>query len=126
MVSFLGAKIKKRISIYLRNIIYFNLLKRTMIKNDKLCCRIFPIVLILVSTIFALAIWYFDEGVRQFTFLKDWGEFVNFLGTVLFISIIPIGIFYFFVEKEKYQSKAKLLSLLGFLPAVILLLYILL
>ena len=93
-------------------------------KNNKLCCRIFPIVLILVSTIFALAIWYFDEGVRQFTFLKDWGEFVNFLGTVLFISIIPIGIFYFLVEKEKYQPKAKLLALLGFLPAVILLLFI--
>ena len=95
-------------------------------KNNKQCCRIFPIILILVSTIFATGIWYFDESVNQLTFLKDWGEFVNFLGTVLFISIIPIGLFYYLVEKEKYERIAKLLSLLGFLPAVILLLYILL
>ena len=95
-------------------------------KNNKQCCRIFPIILILVSTIFATAIWYFDEGVNQLTFLKDWGEFINFLGTVLFISIIPIGLFYYLAEKEKFQSKAKLLALFGFLPAVILLLYILL
>ncbi|MCF6358623.1 MAG: hypothetical protein L3J54_12540 [Draconibacterium sp.] len=93
--------------------------------QTKNCCRIFPIILILISSIFALAIWYFDEGAREFTFLKDWGEFVNFLGTVLFISIIPIGMFYFFVEKEKYQSKAKLLALLGFLPAVCVLGFIL-
>ncbi len=97
-----------------------------MVKNNKQCCRIFPIVLILISTILALAMWYFDEGVRQFTFLENWGEFVNFLGTVLFISIIPIGIFYFLVEKEKYQPKAKLLALLGFLPPAILLFFILL
>ncbi len=93
--------------------------------QTKNCCRIFPIILILISSIFALAIWYFDEGALEFTFLKDWGEFVNFLGTVLFISIIPIGMFYFFVEKEKYQSKAKLLALLGFLPAVCVLGFIL-
>ena len=92
-------------------------------KNNKSCCRIFPIVLILISTIFAIAIWYFDEGVCQFTFLDNWSEFINFLGTVLFISIIPIGIFYFFGEKEKYRSKAKLLALLGFLPAVALLVF---
>jgi purine-cytosine permease-like protein len=94
-------------------------------KNKKQCCRIFPIVLILISTIFALAIWYFDEGVRQFTFLNNWGEFVNFIGIVLFISIIPIGIFYFLVEKKKYEPKAKLLALLGFLPPLILLIFIL-
>ena len=122
----MGAKIKKRISIYLRNIIYLNLSKLIMVKNNKQCCRIFPIVLILVSTIFALAIWYFDEGVRQFTFLNNWGEFINFLGTVLFISIIPISLFYYLVEKEKYEPKAKLLALFGFLPAIIMLLYILL
>lgn len=95
-------------------------------KNKKLCCRIFPIVLILISTIFAAAIWYFDEGIHQFTFLKNFGEFINFLGTVLFISIIPIGLFYYLVEKEKYESRARQFSMLGFLPAVGVLVFILL
>ncbi|MBT3384409.1 MAG: hypothetical protein HN778_09880 [Prolixibacteraceae bacterium] len=93
-------------------------------KSNKNCCRIFPIVLILISTVLALAIWYFDEGVYQFTFLTDKNEIINFLGTVLFIAILPIGIFYFATEKEKYQSKAKGLSLLGFLPALFFLLFL--
>jgi len=93
-------------------------------KKNKLCCRIFPIVLILISAIIAAAIWYFDEGVHDFTFLKDFGEFINFLGTVLFIAVIPIGLFYFFVGKEKYETKAKQLALLGFLPALVVLVFI--
>jgi len=36
----------------------------------------------------------------------------------LFIAIIPIGIFYWLNDKEKYQSRAKAISLLGFLPAI--------
>ena len=94
-------------------------------KNKKLCCRIFPIVLILISSIFAAAIWYFDEGIHRFTFLKNIGEFINFLGTVLFISIVPIALFYYLVEKEKYESRARQLALLGFLPTVLFLAYLL-
>ena len=94
-----------------------------MTKN-KLCCRIFPIVIILVSAIIAAAIWYFDEGVHDFAFLKDFGEFINFCGTVLFIAVIPIGLFYFLTGKEKYEAKAKQLALLGFLPALIVLVFI--
>jgi hypothetical protein len=88
-----------------------------MTKN-KYCCRIFPIILILISLVIALSIWYFDEGVHSFSFLSDKNEIFNFLGTVLFIAIIPIGIFYWLNDKEKYQSQAKAISLLGFLPAV--------
>ncbi|NOR75914.1 MAG: hypothetical protein GQ525_12220 [Draconibacterium sp.] len=94
-------------------------------QNNKYCCRIFPIILIVISTVFACAIWYFDDGIHQFTFLDNWGEFINFMGTVLFISIMPIGIFYFVAEKEKYESKAKLIALLGFLPTIIFLLFML-
>ena len=89
--------------------------------NKKLCCRIFPLILILISTILAGAIWYFDEGIHSFTFLKDLGEFINFMGTVLFIAIIPIGLFYYLVGKEKFESKAKQLALLGFIPALVVL-----
>jgi len=94
-----------------------------MTKN-KLCCRIFPIVLILISSIIAAAIWYFDEGVNHFAFLEDFGEFINFLGSVLFIALIPIGLFYFLAGKEKYETKAKQLALLGFLPALVILVFI--
>ena len=93
-------------------------------KPNKNCCRIFPIILIFISIVLALAIWYLDEGVHQFNFRTNKNEIINFLGTVLFISILPIGIFYFATEKEKYQSKAKKLSFFGFLPALVFLMFI--
>ena len=94
-----------------------------MTKN-KLCCRIYPIVLIAIATILSLSIWYFEEGIRNFEFLKN-DEIFNFLGTTLFIALIPIGIYYWLKDKEKYESKARGLALLGFLPALILLIWIL-
>ena len=87
-------------------------------EKNKYCCRIFPVILILISLIIALAIWYFHEGIHSFSFLTDKNEVFNFIGTVLFIAIIPIGIFYWLNDKEKYQAKAKAISLLGFLPAI--------
>lgn len=86
-------------------------------EKNKYCCRIFPIILIVISFVLALVIWYFEEGIRSFSFLTDKNEIFNFLGTVLFIAIIPIGIFYWLNDKEKYRERAKALSLLGFIPA---------
>ncbi len=90
-------------------------------EKNKYCCRIFPVILIVISLVIALGIWYFEEGIRSFSFLTDKDEIFNFLGTVLFIAIIPIGIFYWLNDKVKYQSRAKAISLLGFLPAVVIL-----
>jgi len=87
-------------------------------KKNKYCCRIFPVILMVISLIISLAIWYFEEGIHSFSFLTDKNEIFNFIGTVLFIAIIPIGIFYWLNDKEKFQSRAKAISLLGFLPAV--------
>jgi len=94
-------------------------------ETNKYCCRIFPIILIAISFFIALAIWYFDEGIRSFSFLTNKDEVFGFIGTILFIAIIPIGIFYWLNDKEKYQSRAKAISLLGFLPALGLLGFIL-
>jgi len=94
--------------------------------KNKICCRIFPIVLIVISAIIAATIWYFDEGIHDFVFLKDIQELINYIGSVLFIAIIPIGLFYYLVGKEKYETKARQLALLGFLPALVLLAFILL
>jgi hypothetical protein len=87
-------------------------------KQNKTCCRIFPIVLTIISLVIALAIWYFDDGIHSFSFLTDKDEIFNFLGTVLFIAVIPIGIFYWLNDKEKYQERARAISLIGFLPAL--------
>lgn len=92
-------------------------------KQNKLCCRIFPVILVIISFFIAIFIWYFEEEIHSFSFLTDKEEIINFLGTVLFIAIIPIGIFYWLNDKEKYQERAKLLALLGFLPAILVLLY---
>ncbi len=93
-------------------------------QNKKLCCRIYPVVLIILSAILSAAIWYFDEGAHDLVFLKDRGEFFNYAGTVLFVSVVPIGLFYYFMEKERFDSKARQWSLLGFLPAIFFLLII--
>lgn len=93
-------------------------------EKNKYCCRIFPVILLIISLILSLAIWYFDEGKRSFSFLSDKDEIFNFIGTILFIAIIPIGIFYLLNDKEKYQARAKVISLLGFLPAVVIFCFI--
>ena len=90
-------------------------------KTNNYCCRIFPILLLFVSILIGLGMWYFDEGVRSFSFLIDKNEVFNFIGTVLFIALLPIGIFYYAAEKEKYKDNAKKLALLGFLPTIVLL-----
>ena len=87
--------------------------------TNKICCRVFPIVLFLISLALSAAIWYFEEGVHQFNFLKSFGEFINYLGTALFIAVLPIGIFYILNDKKKWQSKAKVVALIGFLPTII-------
>lgn len=83
-------------------------------KTSKNCCRIYPIILIAVAFVLALAIWYFEEGLHSFSFLINKNEIFNFLGTALFIALIPIGIFYLATEKERFKNNAKKLALLGF------------
>ncbi len=95
-------------------------------ERNRWCCRIFPVVLIVVSAILAAAIWYFDEGVHSFSFLTDKDELFNYLGTTLFIAILPIGLFYYLHDKENYRDRAKPLALLGFLPAILFGLFIIL
>lgn len=92
--------------------------------KNKLCCRIFPIVVLFVSVLISLAIRYFTVGEKVFDVLRNWGEFINFMGVVLFVAILPIGIFYWLNDKEKYEDKARQLALLGFLPALVILLIV--
>ncbi len=93
-------------------------------EKNKYCCRIFPVLLIIISSVITLIIWYLDEGSLTFSFLIKKDEVFNFIGTVLFISVIPIGLFYWLNDKEKYESRAKVISLMGFLPAILLLFFV--
>ncbi|MCK3684603.1 hypothetical protein [Maribellus sp. YY47] len=86
--------------------------------QTKWCCRIFPVVVILLSGAIAAGIWYFEERKYSFAFLSDKNEIFNYLGTVLFIAILPIGIFYWLNDKEKYRLRARPLAMLGFIPAL--------
>ncbi len=90
------------------------------------CCRIYPLMLLVISFILATMIWYFEEGIRSFSFLTDKGEIFNFLGTVLFIAVLPIGIFYLATESRQLTSGAKTMALLGFLPGIFFLLFVIL
>jgi hypothetical protein len=91
--------------------------------TPKNCCRIFPFILFLISFLIALGMWYFDEGIYSFSFLADKNEIFNFFGTALFISVLPIGIFYLASEKERYSENAKKIALLGFMPALVVLVF---
>ncbi len=82
------------------------------------CCRIFPVVVILASAFIAAGIWYFDEGVHKLSFLHSRDDFFTFLGISLSIALLPIGIFYYLSGREKYENRARPLALLGFLPAL--------
>ena len=95
-------------------------------KTNKYCCRIYPIILVAIAFIFALAIWFFDEGNYSLTHIFNNREVFNFFGTVLFIAILPIGIFYLGTEQEKIKKHAKKLALIGFLPTLIFLIYVIL
>jgi hypothetical protein len=50
-------------------------------------------------------------------------EVFNFFGTALSIVVLPIGIFYLASEKERYKEKAKQIAPLGFLPALVVLVF---
>lgn len=93
-------------------------------EKKKLCCRVYPVVLLVLSTVISLAIWFFEEGKNSFAFLIDKNEIFNFLGTILFVALIPIGIFYWLNDSEKYQTSARALSLLGFIPALLFLVFV--
>lgn len=89
-----------------------------MLKN-KLCCRIYPVVIILVSAFISAAIFYFRDEVGQFRFLTEKGAFFDFLGISMVIAVLPVALFYYLTEKERFQNSARPLSLLGFAPALV-------
>ena len=65
-----------------------------------------------------------DFTKNSFSFLSNKNEIFNFLGTALFIAVIPIGIFYLATERERFETHAKKLALIGFLPTLIFLLFV--
>lgn len=89
--------------------------------KNKLCCRIFPIVAILIASgLVVLANWI-NGSDQLWIFLSEKDAFFNFLGRVLFAALGPIALFYYLVEKEKYQDRARVFALLGFLPVFLIL-----
>jgi hypothetical protein len=82
-------------------------------------------MLFFISAIISLALWFFKEGKYSFLFLTQRDEIFSFLGTVFLIAILPFGIFYLISENEKYRQSARKLSVLGFIPAIAFLLFIL-
>jgi len=83
-------------------------------------------MLLLVSSGFALAIWYFEEGNNSFSFLIAGKEVFNVIGTALCIAALPFGVFYIVSEKDRYRKNARPVALPGFLPALFFLVFLLL
>lgn len=46
------------------------------------------------------------------------GTFFDFLGISFAIAVLPVGVFYYLSDKEKFEKSARPLSLLGFFPAL--------
>lgn len=94
-----------------------------MLKNN-FCCRIYPVVIILLSAILSAAIFYFDKGALEFRFFTEKGAFFDFLGVSLVIAMLPIALFYYLSDKEKFENSSRPLSLLGFVPALLYLVFL--
>jgi NADH:ubiquinone oxidoreductase subunit 6 (subunit J) len=92
---------------------------------SKYCCRIFPVILLILSSIITAAIWYLDEGNYSFSFLTDKNELIIFFGWIMVVFAFPVGIFYLATEKEKFKGRARQLALLGFFPELVLLVLLL-
>ena len=82
----------------------------------------FPLLLLLIGTLITSAIWYFDEASFNFRFIRR--EPVQFIITTLVVTLLPAAFFYFTSEKRKYRKNAVLISLSGFLPSAILLVFL--
>ena len=95
-------------------------------QNNRWCCRIFPIFIILISMILTAGIWYFEKGDHSLSFLDSWRELIHFIGSVFFVAVFPIGLFYYLNEREQFQNRARLLAFLGFIPALLFLVFIIL
>lgn len=95
-------------------------------QKNNLCCRIYPVVIILVSAVISAAIFYFNEGAHQFRFLSEKGAFFDFFGISLAIAVLPVALFYYLSEREKFENSARPLSLLGFVPALMYLVFLML
>lgn len=91
---------------------------------EKYCCRIFPVILFVISAMVTTAIWYFDEGSHSFSFFTNKNELITFFGWVMVVFALPVGIFYLATDREKLRDRAKQFALLGFLPELVLLIWI--
>ncbi|WP_297100746.1 hypothetical protein [uncultured Draconibacterium sp.] len=89
-----------------------------MLKNN-LCCRIYPLVILLVSALISFGIFYFKEATTVLEIFSGRGVFFDFLGISFAIAVLPVGVFYYLSDKEKFEKSARPLSLLGFLPALV-------
>jgi hypothetical protein len=88
-----------------------------MLKNN-LCCRIYPAVILLISALISFGIFYFKEATTILEIFSERGAFFDFLGISFAIAVLPVGLFCYLSDKEKFEKLARPLSLLGFLPAL--------
>ena len=86
----------------------------------KYCCRIYPVILFILSVFITTAIWYLDEGSYSFSFLTNKNELITFFGWIMVVFALPVGLFYLATEKKKFKDRARQLALLGFLPELVL------
>ena len=75
-----------------------------------------------LSAIITGAMFYFEEGRRNFGFLTS-GEIINFLIFYLLVSIIPVAI-KFLTKQSKYARQSIYISLAGYIPSLLLLIKI--
>ncbi|MDX8340766.1 hypothetical protein SLH46_16335 [Draconibacterium sp. IB214405] len=89
-----------------------------MLKNN-LCCRIYPVVILLISALISFGILYLKEATTVVKVFSDRGTFFDFLGIAFAIAVLPVALFYYLSDKEKFEKSARPLSMLGFIPALI-------
>jgi hypothetical protein len=87
---------------------------KVLYKNDRF------FFLAAVSIVISVAIFFFEEGRHSFGFLIDLAEVFNFIILFVLVTIIPLTI-YLLTGTSKYARSSIYLSLIGYIPAMFLL-----
>jgi hypothetical protein len=79
--------------------------------------------ILFLATAAATACFYFDEGYQSFDFLAKPAEAVSLIILTTLFTILPLTI-YFALATTRFRKAAFYLSMVGFFPPIILLLFI--
>ena len=83
-----------------------------------------PIFLLIIGLLLTIGLFFLDEWRYSFSFLTDANEVVNLVFFSALVTALPLILYHFLLKK--YKTRTFYVSLLGFVPVLLLIFKILL